>query len=211
MTEVKSFTHNPFGTNSFVCHNNSEAVIVDASCSTDREEQEILDYIHSNQLTVKHLLLTHAHIDHVFGCIRLSNQFNLGWKAHPDCAILLKHAPQQAMLYGLRLKPLSIDIQYLTIQDVITFGDATWQILYTPGHAPGSLCFVDEASQFIIAGDVLFHRSIGRTDLPGGDLGVLMESIFQQLLTLPDNMTVYSGHGPITNIGDERRHNPFLQ
>jgi len=211
MTHVKSFTHNPFETNSYVCHNNSEAVIVDASCSTKKEASEIVNYIESSQLTVKHLLLTHAHVDHIFGCNQLSQQFSLAWQAHQDSSPLLKHAPHQAMMYGFQIQPLSHEIQVLTTEDMITFGNAKWRILHTPGHAPGSLCFVDDASQFIISGDVLFHQSIGRTDLPGGDLGVLMESIFQQLLTLSDDMTVYSGHGSCTTIGHERLNNPFLQ
>ncbi len=211
MTNVKSFTHNPFATNCYVCDNDSEAVIVDATCSNESEESEIVDYILSNNLTVKHLLLTHAHVDHIFGCNRLSKQFDLSWHAHPDSNILLKHAPQQAMMYGIQIQPLTRDVHYLTTKDMIIFGQTNWRILYTPGHAPGSLCFVDDTSQFILAGDVLFNQSIGRTDLPGGDLGVLMKSIHQQLLTLPNEMAVYAGHGPPSTIGFERRHNPFLQ
>ncbi len=211
ITYVKSFTHNPFATNSYVCHNDSEAVIVDASCSDEREEAEIAEYIRSNDLTVRHLLLTHAHIDHILGCSALSKRFDLFWQAHPDTSIWLKRAPAQALLYGLQIKPVPKPGRWLKEQDTLTFGHAIWRILYTPGHAPGSICFVDDASQFVIAGDVLFQQSIGRTDLPGGDRGTLMKSIFQQLLTLPDEMTVYAGHGPPTRIGLERMQNPFLQ
>jgi len=211
ITHVKSFTHNPFGTNSYVCHNNSEAVIVDASCSNQEEESQIFDYIRSNALTVKHLLLTHAHIDHILGCLTLSKYFDLSWQAHPDTSVWLKEAPAQAIMYGFEMKPIPTPSKWLNEKDEITFGDARWQVLYTPGHAPGSICFVDDANQFVIAGDVLFQQSIGRTDLPGGDMGILMQSIFQKLLVLPDNMIVYSGHGPPTKIGIERLQNPFLQ
>lgn len=210
-TILQSFTHNPFGTNSYVCHNNADAVIVDASCSTDHEELEIAEYIESHHLTVRHLLLTHAHVDHILGYNRLSRRFQLPWQAHQDTSIWLTGAPAQALLYGLFIKPLPKPGNWLSEQDTITFGHATWRILSTPGHAPGSICFVDDENQFVIAGDVLFQQSIGRTDLPGGDLGTLMDSIFQKLLTLPDTMTVYSGHGPPTTIGLERTHNPFLQ
>ena len=211
MTHVRAFTHNPFGTNSYVCHNNSDAVIVDASCSNEAEVSEVTDYILSNNLTVKHLLLTHAHIDHILGCHALSNRLNLSWHAHQDTSTWLEQAPVQAMMYGLEMKPIPMPTKWINEQNTITFGYTQWRVLHTPGHAPGSICFVDDASQFVIAGDVLFQQSIGRTDLPGGDMGILMQSIFQQLLTLPDDMTVYSGHGPPTKIGIERLQNPFLQ
>ncbi len=211
VTQVKSFTLNPFPTNSYVCHNNSEAVIVDASCSNEEEELEMAEYIRSNGLTVRHLLLTHAHVDHILGCRALSKRFDLTWQAHRDTAIWLREAPAQAQLYGFQLKPIPQPTHWLSEQDRITFGDAEWKILHTPGHAPGSISFVDDDSEFVIVGDVLFQQSIGRTDLPGGNMGTLMESIFQKLFTLPDNMTVYSGHGPPTQIGLERRQNPFLQ
>ena len=211
ITHVETFTHNPFGTNSYVCHSNSEAVIVDASCSNEEEETQIADYIRSNGLTVKHLLLTHAHVDHILGCRALSIRYDLLWQAHRDSSTWLEGAPDQARMYGFQMESIPSPKKWLSDQDTITFGDTEWKVLYTPGHAPGSICFVDDASQFVIAGDVLFQQSIGRTDLPGGDLGTLMQSIFQKLFTLPDDMTVYSGHGPPTKIGFERRHNPFLQ
>ena len=211
MTHVKSFTHNPFQTNSYVCHSNSEAVIVDASCSNAQEVSEITRYVRSNNLTVRHLLLTHAHIDHILGYSELSKEFNLSWQAHRDTSLWLREAPEQALLYDIQMAPISMPTKWLTVEDRITFGHAQWRIIYTPGHAPGSICFVDDASRFVIAGDVLFQRSIGRTDLLGGDLSTLMKSIFQQLLTLPDDTTVYSGHGPSTSIGLERMENPFLQ
>ena len=211
VTHVKTFTHNPFQTNSYVCHSQSEAVIVDASCSNETEYSDIINYIKFYDLTVKHLLLTHAHVDHILGCHHLSSHFNLSWKAHRDTSVWIQGAPAQAMMYGLTLQPIDLPTHWLSEQDVIAFGDAQWRILFTPGHAPGSICFVDDASQFVIVGDVLFQQSIGRTDLPGGDMGLLMQSIFKQLFTLPDSMTVYAGHGPSTQIGRERRQNPFLQ
>ena len=211
VTHVKMFTHNPFGTNSYVCHSNSEAVIVDAGCSCETEEAEIADYIRSSQLTVKHLLLTHAHIDHILGCRALSARFGLSWQAHPDASAWLKEAPAQAMMYGFQIDPIPMPTNWINEGNTIRFGHAQWRILHTPGHAPGSICFVDDTSRFVMAGDVLFQQSIGRTDLPGGDMGILMQSIFQQLLTLPDETTVYAGHGPPTKIGLERQHNPFLQ
>ncbi|MYF64338.1 MAG: MBL fold metallo-hydrolase [Rhodothermaceae bacterium] len=209
-TYVKPFTFSDFATNCYVCHSDGEAVIVDASCSTEEETSEIVDYINSNNLSVRHLLLTHAHIDHILGCNTLAKQFGLSWQAHRDTSIWLTGAPAQALLYGIRMiQPPKVN-NWLDEGDIVQFGTARWNVLHTPGHAPGSICFVDEANDFVIVGDVLFNQSVGRTDLPGGNMGTLMESIFQKLFMLPDNTLVYSGHGPPTTIGAERRHNPFL-
>ncbi len=124
---------------------------------------------------------------------------------------MLKQAAVQAMLLGA--PRVSVPGTRPTLQDgdTIRFGTSTWQILHTPGHAPGSVCFVDAESGFVLVGDVLFMGSIGRTDLPKGSLPLLMRSIFDKLMPLPDDMVVYSGHGPATTIGQERRTNPFLQ
>ena len=207
---VKSFTFSDFATNCYVCHSDGEAVIVDASCSTDEETSELVNYINSNNLNVRHLLLTHAHIDHILGCNTLAKQFNLSWQAHRDTSIWLAGAPAQALLYGIRMIRPPKAGNWLDEGDIIQFGSAQWHILHTPGHAPGSICFVDDANGFVLVGDVLFNQSIGRTDLPGGNMGTLMASIFQKLFTLPNNTLVYSGHGPPTTIGAERSQNPFL-
>ncbi len=209
-TYVTPFTFSDFATNCYVCHSDGEAVIVDASCSTDKETSEIVNYVNANNLSVRHLLLTHAHIDHILGCNTLAKQFGLAWQAHRDTSIWLTGAPAQALLYGIRMMQPPKVGNWLNEGDIVQFGSAQWRILHTPGHAPGSICFVDEANDFVIAGDVLFSQSIGRTDLPGGNMGTLMASIFQKLLTLPNNTLVYSGHGPSTTIGAERRDNPFL-
>ena len=207
---VKPFTFSDFATNCYVCHSDGEAVIVDASCSTDEETSELVNYINSNNLNVRHLLLTHAHIDHILGCNTLAKQFNLSWQAHRDTSIWLAGAPAQALLYGIRMVRPPKAGSWLDEGDIIKFGSAQWHILHTPGHAPGSICFVDDANGFVLVGDVLFNQSIGRTDLPGGNMGTLMASIFQKLFTLPNNTLVYSGHGPPTTIGAERSQNPFL-
>ncbi len=210
IVHVKSFTFSDFATNCYVCDSDGEAVIVDASCSTDEETSELVNYINSNNLNVRHLLLTHAHIDHILGCNTLAKQFNLSWQAHRDTSIWLAGAPAQALLYGIRMVRPPKAGSWLDEGDIIQFGNAQWHILHTPGHAPGSICFVDDVNGFVIVGDVLFNQSIGRTDLPGGNMGTLMASIFQKLFTLPNDTLVYSGHGPPTTIGAERSQNPFL-
>ena len=211
MTQVKSFTFSPYFTNCFVCHSDGEAVIVDASCASPEELAEIVNYVSVHGLTVRHLLLTHAHIDHILGCAALVRSFELPWTAHRDSRLLIVGAKVQAAMFGTSVKQPPVPKHWVKEGDVIRFGSAVWSVLETPGHAPGSICFYDRQSGFIVAGDVLFCQSIGRVDLPGGDLSKLMASIFQKLLVLPEETTVYSGHGPPTTIGAEKRYNPFLQ
>ncbi|MEM8559759.1 MAG: MBL fold metallo-hydrolase [Bacteroidota bacterium] len=210
-TVVQSFTvAGPFAENCYVCHSASEAVLIDPGCADDRERQLVLDYVQQHRLTMRHLLLTHAHLDHIVGCAFFAEHYGLGWQMHPDDAPLLRHAEQQAALFQFPIEPPPDPTGWLREGDTVTFGEATWQVLLAPGHSPGSICFYDEPGGFVIAGDVLFNGSIGRTDLWQGDLPTLLRSIETKLMPLPDDTVVYCGHGPATTIGQERRTNPFL-
>ena len=208
---VRPFVHSPFATNSYVCHSGGEAVVVDASCSTPHEVDELTEYIREQGLTVRHLLLTHAHLDHIFGCAALAEQFNLDWTAHRDTLPFLRRAREQSIFFGQPIAQPPEPGRLVVEGDTIRFGSAEWDVLETPGHAPGSISILDRAAGIVFVGDVLFRQSIGRTDLPGGDMGTLMDSIYQKLLTLPDATRVLSGHGPETTIGAEHRFNPFLR
>lgn len=207
---IKSFTFNPFQTNCFVCHDAGEAVLIDPSCHTEAERQMVLDYLDQHALTVRHLLLTHAHIDHIFGCKALADHFGMPWQMHRADLPLLQRAREQAVFFGVKLENPPLPDRFLQEGDTVAFGEAAWEVLHTPGHSPGSVCFHDAAGGFVIAGDVLFQGSIGRTDLPGGSLPVLMESIFQKLVPLGEATAVHPGHGPSTTIGQEVQTNPFL-
>ena len=211
MTKVKSFTFSPYFTNCFVCYSGLEAVIVDASCAGADELSQLNGFVTQHGLKVRHLLLTHAHIDHILGCAAVARAFDLSWTAHRDSKPFLTHAEAQATMFGTSVEQPPLPGNWVSEGDVIEFGKARWAVLHTPGHAPGSICFVDSKSGFAIVGDVLFNQSIGRTDLPGGDMATLMASIYQKLLVLPANTVIYSGHGPPTTVGDEKRYNPFLQ
>lgn len=209
---VQSFTFSPFQTNCYVCHDAGEAVLVDPSCSSEAERQAVVAYLEDQQLTLRHLLLTHAHIDHIFGCAFFAEAYGMPWQMHRDAVPFIERSKEQAMFFGVPLEPPPPPdpTAFLGEGDVLIIGQAQWEVLYTPGHAPGSICFYDAENRFVLSGDVLFKGSIGRADLPGGSLPVLMESIFQKLVPLGDDVTVYSGHGPATTIGRERRSNPFL-
>jgi hydroxyacylglutathione hydrolase len=207
---VKSFVVSPFAENCYVCHDSGRAVLIDPGTATAEERHTVEDYITRNDLRVSHLLLTHAHLDHIFGCAYFARQFGMKWKLHPDDIPLLDGAELQSRMFGVPLeRPPEPDA---TLQEGahIEFGSASWEVLHTPGHAPGHVCFHDASNGFVIGGDVLFQGSIGRTDLFGGSMDVLLRSIREKLFTLPDETIVYPGHGPATTIGEERRTNPFL-
>lgn len=207
---VKSFTFNPFETNCFVVSSAGQTVIIDPSCQSSTEFEVVTNYLKELDTQVVRILLTHAHIDHIFGCAFLSEYCEVGIEVHASEAILLERGEFQAQMFGVELVPPPEPVRFIEPGEQISFGDVTWNVLHTPGHSPGSLAFVDMANKVVFSGDVLFSGSIGRTDLWQGSLPVLMESIFQQLIPLGDDFRVLSGHGPETTIGHEREFNPFL-
>lgn len=210
--EIQSFTFNPFMTNCYVCSDVGEAVIIDPSCATDREQQQVIDYVEDRSLEVVHLLLTHAHIDHIFGCHAFEEHFGDTFKMHEESEFFIDRALQQAEAFGVDVQRPSMPETLLSEGDTVTVGDVTLDVLYAPGHSPDSICFVDRASKQAVTGDVLFQDSIGRTQgLPKTSMPQLMQSIREKLLPLGDGFTIYPGHGPETTIGRERKQNPFLQ
>ncbi len=208
---IQAFTFNPFGTNCFVCHDGGEAVIVDPSSSSESEHQVVREYVAKEGLTVTQILLTHAHIDHILGCAAMADAFSVGIFVHADDRIIYHAGPAQSSMFGVALDDLPELQGTLNPGTPVQIGSTVWDVLHTPGHSPGSVSFHDADAGVVISGDVLFSGSIGRTDLFGASLPVLMESIFQVLLPLGDSTVVHPGHGPSTTIGEERVHNPFLQ
>ena len=184
--------------------------IVDPGCNTPAE-RELLDiFIQSNGLSPQHLLNTHCHIDHVLGNKYISEKYKLPLTSHRGEQIVLDNMVQVAQMYGVAYEAGPDISVFLAEGDVFTFGETTLEIYDTPGHSPASISFFHRDSQQVIAGDVLFKGSIGRTDLPGGNLETLLSSIREKLFPLGDEVVVYNGHGPETTIGEERRSNPFL-
>jgi hydroxyacylglutathione hydrolase len=152
--------------------------------------------------------LTHAHVDHVLGVGRLKRDTGVPVYLHPGDRALYDHVPEQALAFGMRAERLPPPDRDLNDGDVISVGGVALRVRHVPGHSPGSVAF--EGHGIALVGDVLFRGSVGRTDLPGGDFDTLLRSIERELLTLPDSTIVYSGHGPETTVGHERRANPFL-
>ena len=213
MATVQSFIFNPFSENTYVVYDETlEAVIVDPGCFTKSERQELSDFISRQQLRPVRLLNTHCHLDHVFGNRYVFEKYGLLPEIHEGELAVLEAFVGVARQYGLPIKETSPTPEKFIAQgELIGFGSTILESLFTPGHSPASLSFYCEAAQFILSGDVLFRESIGRTDLPGGNHKLLLQSIRNQLFTLPDQTKVYSGHGEPTNIGYERLHNPFLK
>lgn len=210
--QVEPFTFSSFTTNCYLCHDRGEAVLIDASCETKAEREEVLAVHEEHDLDVCHLLLTHAHVDHIFGCRFFEDRFDQRFKAHEAAVPFIERADEQAVAFGVELDPPSVPTTHLAEGDTLSFGDVTLEVLHTPGHSPDSICFVDRSSQQAITGDVLFQNSIGRTQgLPQTSRAQLLTSIAEKLLPLGDDFTIYPGHGPATTIGQERRQNPFVQ
>lgn len=204
-----------FQENAYVVHDGREAALVDPGTETAAERAAVEGYVTSAGLRVRHLLLTHAHLDHVLGCRHFAARYGAraehgGWQLHPADDPLLAHAALQGELFGVRVDAPAPAAHALADGDEVPLGRGRLRVLHTPGHSPGSVCFYNEADGWLLGGDVLFAGSIGRTDLWGGDLDTLLASIREKLLALPDDTRVYPGHGPHTTIGRERRSNPFL-
>jgi hydroxyacylglutathione hydrolase len=212
MTQIQSFTFNAMAENTYVLYDETkECIIIDPGCYNERERATLSDFIRHKGLRPQRLLNTHAHLDHIFGNEYVREQYDLGLEMHEGELPVLKAAPAVAQMYGFQMPPQRDPTRYIADGETITFGNTTLQAILAPGHSPASLCFYSEKDAFLIGGDVLFYDSIGRTDLPGGDYATLIRSIQTRILTLPDAVKVYSGHGGATTVGRERRENPFLQ
>ncbi len=147
----------------------------------------------------------------MFGNAFIAKKYNLGLEIHREDLQTLHSLPQVSHLYGLNAEESVEPSVFLNEGDQIKFGNSLLDIVFTPGHSPGSICFISHADKLVVGGDVLFHGSIGRTDLPGGDHQTLLSSIREKLFVLEDDYTVFSGHGSETNIGFEKKNNPFLK
>lgn len=208
--QVQRFEFNPFMENTYVLFDESgECVIIDPGCYERNEEEQLAGFISEKNLTVKKLINTHCHIDHVLGNAFVKRKFGVPLYIHPLEAHQLKAVKSYAPNYGFARYQDSEEDSFINEGDTVSFGHQQLDVLFVPGHSPGHIALYHKESKVIIGGDVLFENSIGRTDLPGGDFDTLINSIHQKFFTLPDDVTVYCGHGSETSIGFEKRTNPF--
>lgn len=212
MLQVHKLAFNPFQENTYIISNNTaQCWIVDPGMSTNAEQQDMLAYIGSKQLQPVAIINTHAHIDHILGVDFIAQHFNIPFFIHEKELPILQNAANTAKMFGFQYEGVQTQVQYLSEQKNYQLGTEYIDILLVPGHSPGSIAFYSEKDNWVISGDALFAGGIGRTDLLMGDYDTLIQSIKNELLTLPDDTIVYSGHGGTTTISSERKNNPFLR
>lgn len=212
MLTIKKLVFNPFGENTYIVWDKSkEAAIIDPGMMSDYENSAVLKFVTDNQLNLRHLINTHAHIDHIAGNGFIKRTFGLESECNKADEYLAKHVCEQAQMFGLRYNgnPLSIDI-HLNDNDTIKIGDESLSVIYVPGHTKGHIALYSQQSDCVFTGDALFRQSIGRTDLPGGDYATLIRSITGRLMNLPETTTIYPGHGENSTIGFEKTNNPYI-
>ena len=206
-------TVNPFGENMYILWDEAsrEAAVVDPGMMRETEREMVTKFIGDNNLNVKYVLLTHLHVDHITSARWLADQTGAVVCGSVLDAELGLELPEQVAHFRINVvvEPLTVD-RDLVDGETIMLGDETIQVLHVPGHSPGGLAFYLPQSALLISGDTIFYGSVGRTDLWGGDMAQLINSIREKILTLPDETVIASGHGPTTTVADEKRINPFL-
>lgn len=213
MLQFEQFVFNPFAENTYVVYDEESkaCVIIDPGCSSAGEENELFGFIDSHRLKPILAINTHGHIDHIIGNAAVKKRYGIEVAAHPNVKSDFLRSHQQAQMFGM---PFDSDCELpdsdLEDGETIKVGESTLEVISTPGHAIGSISLYAEIEGWVFTGDALFCRSIGRTDLPGGNYEQLRTSIIERLFHLPDDTEVYSGHGESTTIFDERRYNMFL-
>ena len=212
MLHVQSFTFNTLREHTYVIYDDTRAAaIIDPGCYTQLEREALSTFIAQKGLQVTHLINTHAHIDHILGNQYVKVKYRVKLALHPAEVPILKAASQYAPTYGFPAYiPAKAEV-LLNTGATIQLGNTQLKVLHVPGHSPGHIALYCQQDKCCFSGDVLFQGSVGRTDLPGGDLTTLLHSIQHQLYTLDDAVVIYPGHGPTTTIGAEKRYNPFCK
>jgi hydroxyacylglutathione hydrolase len=205
---LEMLTVGPFQENCYIV--GDEATGEGALVDPGDEAARIALAVEQTGLEIGRIVITHAHIDHVGAVATLVDEYACPVLMHAEAEPMLQQLPTQAMMMGLRFGKVPAVDGHIEDEEILDVGGLRLRSLYTPGHAPGHLAFYVESEGLVLSGDALFAGSVGRTDLFGGDMALLMRSINKRLLTLPDETRVLPGHGPETTIGDERAHNPFL-
>ncbi len=209
--EIKLFTVGPFGENTYLLIKSGDAVLIDPGFFEPSEYRTFRDELSKSGADLKAICLTHAHVDHILGLDRVLNDFDVPVYLNHSDLYLWKNFPNQAQMFGFRASGFDFEPEPLPEQTGFTIGSFTFDVLYTPGHSPDHVSLWFEEYNTLIAGDVLFLESIGRTDLYKGDFDLLAQSIRKKLYTLPDGVSVYPGHGPATTIGHEKKNNAFVK
>jgi len=211
--KVKQIILNPFSMNCYIYYDEAtgDGVIIDPAAFTQSEKDIITKFIRDNRISIKYIINTHGHIDHILGNKFAKDTFNVPIYMHKADEFMISKSNEQARFFGLDFPtPPNVD-KYITDDTKLNVNESELKFINTPGHSPGSVCIIDDKSKNVFCGDLIFKNSIGRTDLQGGDLKVLINSVKNKLFKIcNDNYTLYPGHMEITNVKDEKKNNPFL-
>ena len=211
MLQAQRFTFNPLREHTYVLYDDTKAcAVIDPGCSNPGEEKVLSRFLADKQLTLQHVLNTHGHIDHTVGNHYLKEAYGLSPKLHPADLSLVEGTPPYGTAFGMPNYTFVQPDTCLAGGGTVTFGNTTLHVLHVPGHSPGHVAFYYPEGQRCWVGDVLFKGSVGRTDLPGGDMPTLLRSIKEQLLPLGPATKIYAGHGPNTTVEEELADNPYL-
>ncbi len=209
---IRTFHFNPIVVNTLVLHDETgEAIIVDPGNCRSYEDEQLRDYVNDNHLTVKALVNTHPHIDHIAGNNWCANEFKAPVWCHEAGMPIYNKSYAYAMAFGLSVDDMPAPTRYLKEGDEVRFGNQCLSVLYTPGHCDGSISLYNEKEKFVIVGDLIFEESVGRSDLPTGSALLLLQMIREKIFTLPDDTLIIPGHGDNTTVIHEKLNNPFLQ
>ena len=212
--KIKKFEFNMFPVNCYLLidEESKEAVVIDAGCFYDEEKQTLKNYIDSHSLSLKHVLNTHLHLDHLFGNPFLFKEYGLLPEAGQQDEFWLAQVSSHSRMFGFRYDEEQPALgRYICHGDKISFGNIELEAIHVPGHSPGSMVYYCRKENCLFSGDVLFQGSIGRADLAGGNFDELREGICSHLFVLPEDTKVYPGHGHSTTIGYEKKNNPFFR
>lgn len=208
---IKTFYFNELRTCCYILWDETnEAVIIDPGCISESEKGRLVKFIDENNLSLKMLLNTHGHFDHVMGNVFITQTYNIPTYMNKDDIAQVKRASSYGSYFGIEIPQPSLEVEDLKDGDIIKFGNSELKVSTTPGHSQGGVIFYWDKEKAVFTGDCLFAGSIGRTDLPGGDLDLLKDSLKNKILSLPAETEVYPGHGPKTSIAYEIGSNPFL-
>ena len=209
--EIKLFTVGPFSENTYLITKSGSAILIDPGFFDPSEYRAFQEELSKSESELKAVCLTHAHVDHVLGLDRVMKDLDVPVYLNHTDLYLWKNFPNQAQMFGFRTSGFDFEPEPLPEQNDFSIGNFSFDVIYTPGHSPDHVSLYFEEYSTLIAGDVLFRESIGRTDLYKGNFELLAQSIREKLYILPDEVNVYPGHGPATTIGHEKKNNAFVK
>jgi hydroxyacylglutathione hydrolase len=211
MIKIRKFIVNPLQENAYVVSDETgKCIFIDPGFYFPAEHGRVKKYISDNNLEPVMIANTHCHFDHIMGVEIIRKEYDIPFLIHPDDAFWVKMGVEQAEMFGFEMEPVNMPDSFFNDKEPLKFGNSTLKIIHVPGHSPGHVVFYSEKDKLLIAGDVLFYGSIGRSDLPGGDYRALISNIRNKLFSLPDGIKVFCGHGPDTTLDREKTANPFL-